>query len=354
MKVKKLNINPLYPLGKLSWPFKLIVAILPVELLLFGLPALPAIFSETPAMVFYPCFFFATYLGGFWAGLAATFSCLAYAGTVLYPNFYLSPFQELAINVRAYVFLVTCLLFLFLMRALKRELDRSKKALALRDEFIDLASHELKNPLTALKLNLESARMMMEDSDNSDLNPKFLLASLRQLNRIENLVASMMDTTLFESGQVTLRCEECDLVEIVRNVLLNTQYDELSFSSEDKNVIGSWDKIRTEQIISNLIDNAIKYGAGKPVSVTLIKVQDQIQFTVLDSGKGISKQDQKNIFEKFKRVNSNNKVEGLGLGLYLTKKLVELHKGQITVKSSVGQGSSFTVTLPINLQRAHF
>lgn len=350
--MKKLTINPLFPLEKLSWPIRFSVAVLPVEFLLFGLPALPAIFSKTPAMVFYPCFFFATYLGGFWAGLTATFLCLAYAGTVLYPYFYLSPIQELTINVRAYVFLVTCLLFLFLLRALKRELDRSKKALALRDEFIDLASHELKNPLTALKLNLESSRLMMEGSDHSELNPKFLLASLRQLNRIENLVASMMDTTLFESGQVSLQCERCDFVEIVRNVLLNTQYEHLTFSSEDKSVFGHWDKVRIEQIISNLIDNAIKYGAGQPVSLTLVKSQDQVQFTVLDSGKGISSSDQKKIFEKYKRVNSNNKVEGLGLGLYLTKKLVELHKGRITVKSSEGKGSSFTVTLPINLQRA--
>lgn len=320
--------------------------------MIIGLPAMPAPIQQTPAVVFYPCFFLATYLGGVWAGLATTFSCLIYAAIVLRPHFYLSPIEDFATNVRAGIFLFTCVLFLFMIRTLQQELSRSKKALALRDEFIDLASHELKNPLTALKLNLESSKLMMKSSPPSEFDPKFLHASVRQLNRLENLVASMMDTTLFESGQVTLIHERCDFVEIIRDVLSNTRYQDVIFSGQEKNVIGFWDKVRVEQIISNLLDNAIKYGAGRPVSIALLKFQNQIEFTVFDSGNGISLRDQKDIFEKFKRIKSNNKVEGLGLGLYLTKKLVELHNGRILVKSAEGMGSSFTITLPINLQRA--
>lgn len=351
--MKKLTVIPLFPLSNLSRPARFIVAVIPTALVLIGLPVFPAPIHQTPAVVFYPCFFLATYLGGFWAGLATTFSCLIYAAVVLHPHFYLSPIEDFATNVRAGIFLFTCVLFLFMIRTLQRELNKSKNALALRDEFIDLASHELKNPLTALKLNLESTKLMMSNSVHSGFDPKFLHASVRQLNRLENLMASMLDTTLFESGQATLQRERCDFVEIVRNVLLkNTRYADVSFSVQDESLFGSWDKIRIEQIISNLLDNAIKYGAGQPVSAKLAKSQDQIQFTVIDSGKGISLRDQKDIFEKFKRVNTNNKVEGLGLGLYLTKKLVELHKGRIVVKSSEGMGSSFTITLPTNLQRA--
>lgn len=322
------------------------MALLPTAILLIGIPFFPKIVSQTPAMVFYPSFFLATWLGGVWPGLISTISCMTYAAIVLRPHLLNNPASDMPLLIRSIIFLSTCSLFLLLVGALQKALKKANSAVALRDEFLDLASHELKTPLTALKLNLETAsRILSEEQGNT--TPKNLLASSqRQVNRLERLILAMMDLTLFDSGHLKLLRTKCDLYQITQDVVISFSVPEISISSSEKMLPGYWDQIRIEQIVSNLLHNAIKYGQGNPIQIEMGTENNLVWFSIKDEGAGIQEKDHKRIFERFQRANTCTDVQGMGLGLYLTKTLVELHNGKIQVQSSPGKGSLFIVKLP--------
>lgn len=222
-------------------------------------------------------------------------------------------------------------------------------ALKARDEFLSIASHELKTPLTSLKLQLQLSRRRV---DNDPTLSKSLDIGIRQVNSLNHLVDDLLDVSRIETGVLSLAVEEFNVSELVEEIIY--RFDEqliLAGCEIRKNLApsltGKWDRNRIEQILVNLIFNAIKYAPGKEITVSTRKENDQAIIEVADKGPGIDKSQIKMIFDRFTRVGSPQNVGGLGLGLFITKKIVELHAGKIYVDTAPGEGAKFIVSLPL-------
>lgn len=236
---------------------------------------------------------------------------------------------------------------------LKKSEEDLKLALAIRDQFISIASHELKTPLTSLKLQLQ---MMYRDLRNEERPccvsaAKSLELSNRQVDRMNDLIENLLNVARINSGKLDLKLEEFDLSEVLNECL--EKFKALFQESEcevickvDTKLYGKWDRSRIEQVFSNLLSNAIKYAPKKPISITLAKENDVITLTVRDHGPGIPTEKQSVIFDRFVRATNENNISGLGLGLYITKQIVEAHKGTIEVNNE-DKGASFRVKLPV-------
>jgi signal transduction histidine kinase len=172
-----------------------------------------------------------------------------------------------------------------------------------------------------------------------------------QLESLQGRIETMLDISRINAGQFTIKREEFDLVELVHAVLkkYTVEFKEnncnVSFDLEPK-VIGYWDWLRVEQVLTNLLSNATKYGRGKPVEISLTQTPHHAVLTVGDHGIGMSSDDQLKIFERFERKVSIREFGGFGLGLYIAREIVLAHGGTISVKSSPNEGASFTICLP--------
>jgi PAS domain S-box-containing protein len=242
-------------------------------------------------------------------------------------------------------------------RAAQRERERIladlRAAVAARDEFLSIASHELKTPLTPLQLQLDALRRLLGEAGARDgrLAGKIEQAA-RQTARLSRLVESLLDVSRITGGQLPLEREEIDFAELVSEVAERFREEarragcSLAVDVEAP-VVGRWDRLRLEQVVANLISNAIKYGAGKPVEVHLAAGEGAARLTVRDYGLGVAEEDKKRIFERFERAVSMRHYGGLGLGLYIARQIIEAHGGSIAVSSERGAGSTFTITLPL-------
>lgn len=231
-----------------------------------------------------------------------------------------------------------------------------EKAVRARDEFISVASHELKTPLTTLKLEAQLAQYSLEKGDNSLLNPdnmrRFTVRLDAQVEKLRGLVEDMLDVARTQTGTLTLRPVSTNLSELTAEVIELFQRELESSGSKlvldiEPGIEGTWDRARIEQIVLNLLTNAAKFGLGKPIEVRLAKVKDAAILTVKDQGRGIAEKDRERIFERFERAIAASEVSGLGLGLYITRELLKLHHGTIHVVSQLGRGSEFVVVLPL-------
>lgn len=243
----------------------------------------------------------------------------------------------------------------------------AQEAIRLRDEFLSIASHELKTPLTSLSLQLQLVRRRAErakqvtSQDKSATQPiitiddllRAILNGEKQSKRLAELLEQLLDTTRIRLGRLELRTEAVDLVELVREVLTRFE-SELSQSGVQvsleapQSMVGVWDRSRLDQVVNNLVSNALKYGEKRPIEITVSKTDACAALRVRDHGMGIQEREQKRIFERFERAISSNRISGLGLGLYISRQIVEAHGGNIEVQSSPGKGSTFTITLPLN------
>ena len=229
-------------------------------------------------------------------------------------------------------------------------LERMDKAVRSRDEFLSVASHELKTPLSAFQLQLELIRRGLPPESRRQLEPRLAMAQ-RQVNKLASLVESLLDVSRVSTGRLELTLSEVDLAHLVQDVLERMQGTfqqagcEVSFHGEGP-VVGRWDAIRLEQVVNNLLSNAAKYGAGSPIHVSVGSEAGRARLTVKDSGIGIHPEDVNRIFGRFERAVSERNYGGLGLGLYITQQLVEAMAGTIEVESQPGLGSTFTVWLP--------
>lgn len=238
--------------------------------------------------------------------------------------------------------------------ATQRALDAARA----RDEFISVASHELKTPLTSLRLQEQVIKRRLLNDNKSvgvDKIIRTLENSERQTDRLIHLVDDMLDMSRMLHNKLQLIIEPVDLSQVMNDCIERLSYVIESSGSDltpdiEPSVIGQFDGYRIEQIFTNLITNAIKYGCQKPIAVRLKKVGDQAVVNVSDQGQGIAKSDQERIFLRFERASSS--VGGLGMGLYIARELARTHGGDITVESQPGIGSSFTVTLPLVSQVA--
>ena len=230
--------------------------------------------------------------------------------------------------------------------------QQAREAIRARDEFLQIASHELRTPLTPLLLQLDMLHRMLDKAgvQNAELSAKLDIAT-RQTGRLSRLVESLLDVSRITAGRVSLELEPLDLEEVLREVIDRFQAEahkagtELRFEA-DGGLLGSWDRLRLEQIFSNLISNAIKYGRGEPVEIEARRSRGVVRVSVTDRGIGIEEESLERIFGRFERAASARHFGGLGLGLFIARQFAEAHGGALSVKSDAGQGATFTVFLP--------
>jgi signal transduction histidine kinase len=234
-----------------------------------------------------------------------------------------------------------------------------QEAVQARDEFLSIASHELKTPLTSLKFEAYSIGKQIERQGSVPVKRVKQSLSLtdRQVNRLSKLIDSLLDVSKINSGKFELEAQDVDLVELVSSCVDRMAEQSLekgasievkgSAIAESSSITGQWDRLRIEQVITNLLTNSIKYGEGKPIEVELQSDGEKAFVTVRDQGIGIATQDQERIFERFERAISANSVSGFGLGLFIVKEIVDAHRGSIRVDSAPGKGSAFVVELPL-------
>jgi signal transduction histidine kinase len=232
----------------------------------------------------------------------------------------------------------------------------AQEAVQVRDEFLTVASHELKTPLTSLSLQVQRLERLLQRSSGAMLRPEELSGVLKSLHqqtrRLARLGEQLLDVSLLHSGRLELKLEPVDLGALVREVVDRIgELQALAGGTVElhapAHVVGTWDRTRLEQVLINLLTNAMKYGAGRPVRVRVEQGDGQVRLEVQDEGIGISPVDQARIFDRFERATPvQHHVEGLGLGLYLTRQIVLAHGGSIRVRSAPDQGATFTVELP--------
>ncbi|MET0406296.1 MAG: HAMP domain-containing sensor histidine kinase, partial [Cystobacter sp.] len=226
------------------------------------------------------------------------------------------------------------------------------EAVRLRDDLLCVAGHELKTPLSALRLQIQMlARVTREVATTPDVVQRVVRAE-RASERLGALVDELLDVGRITSGRLRLRREELDLAALARDVLGRMTESFQRTGSEvrarvDAAVVGRWDRVRLEQVLGNLLSNAVKYGRGQPVELWLEDAGAQgTRLSVRDQGIGIAPEDQARVFERFERAVTDKQFQGLGLGLWITREIIEAHGGSIQVSSVLGEGSTFTVVLP--------
>ncbi len=234
--------------------------------------------------------------------------------------------------------------------------EEAREAIRLRDEFLSVASHELRTPLTPLNLKLGLLRRLADQAGEGTLPAAQVAADIgiaaRHVQRLTNLVDHLLDVTRIRAGRLQLQLELVDLAEVVRDAGARLA----SLAAESGSIIqveapegctGIWDRMRLEQIATNLLSNALKYGAGKPVQLRLEEEGPAaVVLSVRDAGVGMEPSVLDRIFGRFERGHSGRNYPGLGLGLYFTRQIVAALEGTISVESAPGEGSVFRVVLP--------
>ncbi len=238
-------------------------------------------------------------------------------------------------------------------RGLREELGRSLK---IRDEFMSIASHELRTPVFSLKLQVQILARQIAKGMPEAFSPEniktFADTCNRQISSLVRLIDDMLDVSRIASGRLTMQLAVCDLAKIVDDAVesLRHQYHtagvQISYAANEDATING-DVERLNQVVSNLLTNALKYGSSKPVHVSVRRDGENALLEVSDNGIGILAENTQRIFERFERGVSSNNISGLGLGLYISRQIVEAHKGTINVQSTEGRGSTFVVQIPL-------
>lgn len=233
--------------------------------------------------------------------------------------------------------------------------ESAQKAIRSRDEFLSIASHELKTPITALKLQLQIARKNTNPVEKTSPTPeklaKMLDVSTIQVNRLTTLIDDLLDVTRIEAGKLSFQFELLDITKLVRE-MVDCYAEHFKAAScpvtlhLPNTILISADRFRMEQVVLNLLSNAAKYGAGKPIIVIVESKGELVRISVQDFGMGVPADKHDKIFERFERAVSPNNISGLGLGLYITRKIVSAHHGKVFVESELGKGSLFMVEIP--------
>lgn len=233
----------------------------------------------------------------------------------------------------------------------KKAEEALRKAGRIKDDFLSMASHELRTPLSTLRLHAETLGRSLRKAQVADEHVEGKLSRMEsQIDRMEALVHTLLDVSRITAGRLVLDLAEFDLADVTKEVIEGFESHAESAGTElrlrTRAVVGRWDRMRLDQVVTNLVSNAIKYGNGQPVEVMLDERDDAAVLVVRDHGIGISPESQERIFERFERGAGVNITSGLGLGLWIARQMVEAHGGKIAVDSTPGAGATFTVTLP--------
>jgi PAS domain S-box-containing protein len=230
-----------------------------------------------------------------------------------------------------------------------------RSALGMRDEFLSIASHELRTPLAALSLQVAGLeRALQRRSTATEESQRELHRAGRavaHVERLTRLVDNLFDVSQITAGRLQLQRETCDLSDAVRAVIsgLSEQAAKagcaVSFSAAGT-VTGNWDRFRIEQVVTNLLTNAFKYGSGKPVAVSVEANESTARLRVRDHGMGIAAEAVERIFDRFERVATGHHQKSLGVGLYIARQVIDAHTGVVRVENSSPAGTTFIVELP--------
>jgi len=258
---------------------------------------------------------------------------------------------------------LAALLGIFLLildgRAVELRIANTKlqDAVQARDEFLSIASHELRTPLTPLKLQLQAIDRLLARSNGSPVNTERLSKSFRaidnQVDRLTRLVDELLDTSRITVGRLVLEKQPVEMCQLVEEVLERHAKEFRAAATvvtlyAPFPIIAYFDRLRMEQVITNLVTNALKYAPGKPVRITVETHQERLILTVSDQGPGISPTDLERIFERFEQViGPGQQQRGLGLGLFIVKQIVEAHGGTIRAESTLGLGTTFILEMPL-------
>ena len=225
------------------------------------------------------------------------------------------------------------------------------QAVNIRDEFLSIAGHELRTPLTPILLESQilSRLAQVPDIDKVRLRADKLW---RNAERMGKLIDELLDVSRISGGRLRLFPQECDLRDLVEDVIARASDEAVRAETEIRLELGDpapglWDRTRIEQVTSNLVGNALKYGKGQPIDVFAGAREGRALLVVRDRGIGIAPEDQRRIFHRFERAVSSRHFGGLGLGLWIVRQIVDAHGGAITVESRPGKGAEFSVTLPL-------
>lgn len=236
------------------------------------------------------------------------------------------------------------------------DLSEQKRLERKKDEFISIAGHELKTPLTIIKGYLQMMTMNFEKDDYKKF-PLYLSVLNREISKLNDLLNELLDISKIETNKLLLSKSEFNLIDLLnstrqslkpfigsKELILETTYQEI-------NIFADYNRI--SQVLINLITNAVKHSPRKgKVIIRTILSKNSVKVEVQDFGKGIHKEKMKKIFEKFFQIERNgSNLEGLGLGLYISKEIIKIHNGHIGVKSEYGKGSTFFFSLPLGKQK---
>lgn len=242
-----------------------------------------------------------------------------------------------------------------LLAELRETQAELQKAVQMRDVFMSIASHELRTPLNGLILDVQLRKLRLQqgrdDAFTLEKLREMVARDERQIRSLTRLIDDMLDVSRIRTGKLSVRPQPADLGVLAGNVVESLAAQFASAGSHiELEVEGPapvlMDEFRIEQVLANLLTNALRYGDGKPVSVRVKVEDDFVRAEVRDQGMGISEADQRRVFEQFERVAGTSVAQGLGLGLFISEQIVQAHGGRIELSSRLGEGSCFTVVLP--------
>jgi signal transduction histidine kinase len=305
----------------------------------------PTWLRSIPFMPYFAAVLAASWLGGLGPGLLA---CALSVPAAVYSA--IEPVGQLRItDARAWFgvvgFLIIGALLTLHTYALRKAIRDARAAVALRDDFLSVASHELNTPVAAMRLDVRGLLRAATKPDSERVT-RIAHRIDRSAARMATLIDELLDATRVRSGRLDLKLERFDLAALASEVVERFRTDdgpEISF--EAANVEGLWDRGRLDQVISNLVANAMKYGDNKPIA---IRVADGecATLAVVDHGVGVPDDARERIFQRFERVASSRNYGGFGLGLWIACEIVRAHHGSIRVDNTLGGGATFLVKLP--------
>ncbi|MEO3723226.1 hybrid sensor histidine kinase/response regulator [Pseudomonas syringae] len=243
-----------------------------------------------------------------------------------------------------------------LLQQLQSTQGELEQAVRMRDDFMSIVAHEVRTPLNGLILETQLRKMHLARDNAAAFTLDKMHAMVdrdeRQIKSLIRLIEDMLDVSRIRTGKLSIRPSRFDLAQLVGTLLENFAQQieaaetEVSFTATEP-VVGQWDEFRIEQVVSNLLTNALRYGGKSPIQVRVYREGNEARVEVQDQGIGISEENQKRIFQQFERVSAKTVVAGLGLGLFISEQIVAAHGGSIVVESKINEGALFRVCLPL-------